>query len=36
MLLRCIRAENRNLQASPIWFMVFILAIGSAGYGTGD
>ena len=34
MLLRCIRAENRKLHASPIWFMFFILPIISAGYGT--
>ena len=34
MLLRCIRAENRKLHASPIWFYVFILPIISAGYGT--
>ena len=31
MLLRCIRAENRKLHASPIWFMFFILPIISAG-----
>ena len=26
MLLRCIRAENRKLHASPIWFMFFYSA----------
>lgn len=34
MLLRCIRAENRKLHASPIWFLFFLLPVLSAAYGT--
>lgn len=34
MLIRCIRAENRKLHASPIWAMFFLLPVISAGYGT--
>lgn len=34
MLLRCIRAENQKLHASPIWAMFFLLPVISAGYGT--
>lgn len=34
MLIRCIRAENRKLNASPIWIMFFLLPVISAGYGT--
>ena len=34
MLMRCYRAENRKLHASPIWFLFFILPLLSAGYGT--
>ena len=34
MLLRCIRAENAKLHASPIWAMFFLLPVISAGYGT--
>ena len=34
MFLRCIRAENRKLHASPIWFLFFLLPVLSAAYGT--
>lgn len=34
MLLRCIRAENRKLHASPIWILFFLLPTISAAYGT--
>lgn len=34
MLLRCIRAENRKLHASPIWILFFLLPAISAAYGT--
>lgn len=34
MFLRCIRAEDRKLHASPIWFLFFLLPVLSAAYGT--
>lgn len=34
MYLRCIRAENQKLHASPIWFLFFLLPTLSAAYGT--
>ena len=34
MLLRCMRAENRKLHASPIWVLFFLLPVISAAYGT--
>lgn len=34
MILRCIRAENRKLHASPIWILFFLLPTISATYGT--
>lgn len=34
MLLRCLRAENRKLHASPIWILFFLLPVISAAYGT--
>lgn len=36
MFLRCIKAENRKLHASPIWFLFFLLPILSAAYGTAN
>lgn len=36
MFLHCIRAENRKLHASPIWFLFFFLPILSAAYGTAN
>ena len=34
MFLRCFRAENRKLHASPIWILFFLLPVISAVYGT--
>lgn len=34
MLLRCLRAENQKLHASPIWALFFLLPVISAAYGT--
>lgn len=34
MLIRCIRAENAKLHASPIWLMFLALPVICAGYGT--
>lgn len=34
MFLRCIRAEDLKLHASPIWFLFFLLPVLSAAYGT--
>ena len=34
MLLRCIRAENRKLHASPIWLVFLVVPAISCLYGT--
>lgn len=34
MVLRCLRAEDRKLHASPIWILFFLLPVLSAAYGT--
>ena len=34
MFLRCFRAEDRKLHASPIWILFFLLPVISAVYGT--
>lgn len=36
MILRCIKAENRKLHASPIWLLFFFLPLLSAAYGTAN